>query len=170
MFHGKCSAALSILTEKKTTGVLHPNSTTPSGETVLEVLKSKHPPPQSVKIEACPPPNLAPPPLPDPITFDCIDADLIRHASKRTNEAAGPSGLDAHGWRRICCSFKEESNDLCHALALFTRRLCTQPINHTILAPFLACKLIALDKNPGVRPIGICEVARRICLRLSYSW
>jgi len=29
-------------------------------------------------------------------------------------------------------------------------------------SPFLACRLIALNKNPGVRPIGLCETTRRI--------
>ena len=102
------------------------------------------------------------PPLPSPVMFECIDAEMIRHGAKDTTGAAGPSGLDAHGWRRICCTFKEASNDLCHSLALVARRLCTQVVNHSALAPLLACRLIALDKNPGVRPIGICEVSRRI--------
>ena len=30
------------------------------------------------------------------------------------------------------------------------------------LSPFLACRLIVLNKNPGVLPIGVCETARRI--------
>ena len=76
--------------------------------------------------------------------------------------AAGLSGLDAHNWRRICCTFKKASDDLCHSLALHARRFCTQVVDHSISAPFLACRSIALDKNPGVHPIGVCEVPRQI--------
>lgn len=48
-------------------------------------------------------------------------------------------------------------------LARFTRILCTQQINDPdSLEAFLACTLIPLDKNPGLRPIGIGEVIRRI--------
>ena len=47
-------------------------------------------------------------------------------------------------------------------MALFTRRLCTIYLSPILLSPFLSCRLIALDKCPGVRPIGMCEVARRI--------
>ena len=162
MFQGKCSAALSVLSDRNASGVLGPDDVLPSGETVSHVLRSKHPPPQTINDEACPPPAIDPPLLPNPIMFDCIDADLIRHGAKHTNGAAGPSCMDAHGWRRICCTFKDASDDLCHSLALVARRMCTQFIDHNALAPLLACRLIALDKNPGVRPIGVCEVPRRI--------
>ena len=50
----------------------------------------------------------------------------------------------------------------CVAMSSFARRLCTVFLSPDLLSPFLVCRLIALDKNPGVRPIGVCEVMRRI--------
>ena len=32
----------------------------------------------------------------------------------------------------------------------------------TYLKPYIACRLIPLDKQPGVCLIGICEVSRRV--------
>ena len=144
MFREKYGAASALLSEEKTSGVLGEN----------DALKSKHPSAQCLNQEAIPP-------LPNPVMFVRIDADSIRHAAKGTTGAAGPSGLDAHNWRRIC-TFKEASDDLFHSLALLAHTLCTQVVDHSILALSLACRLIALDKNPGVRPIGVCEVPRRI--------
>ena len=43
------------------------------------------------------------------------------------------------------------------------KHLCVSDIkNYSSTEPYLACRLIPLDKNPGVRPIGIGEVLRRI--------
>ena len=83
--------------------------------------------------------------------------------------AAGPSGLDAPAWKRLCCFFKSASADLCDALALVARRICTSYVDPIALQPFVACRLMALDKCPGVRPIGIGEVVRRIIGRAIIS-
>ena len=37
------------------------------------------------------------------------------------------------------------------------------------LSPFLACSLIALNKNPGTRLIGICETSRSIIAKAVLS-
>ena len=36
------------------------------------------------------------------------------------------------------------------ALAILARRLCTTFVDPIIISPLMACRLIALDKNPGV--------------------
>ena len=87
---------------------------------------------------------------------------MIRSAALKTTGATGPSCLDAPTWRRLCTSFKSASVDLCHSLAISAKRLCTTFVDPSAIAPFLACRLIALDKNPGVHPIGIGDTARRI--------
>ena len=83
--------------------------------------------------------------------------------------SAWPSGLDAYGWRRLCTSFKGASGELCHSLALVARRVCTSFVDPKSISPLLACRLIALDKNPGVRPIGIGDTVRRILAKAVLS-
>ncbi len=100
--------------------------------------------------------GIATPPEVLPVWFDQITASTIRRAALNTKGATGPSGIDAHSWRILCTSFKSASHDLCHALA----RICTSLVDPKGLSPLTTCRLIALDKRPGVRPIGICETSR----------
>ena len=62
----------------------------------------------------------------------------------------------------MCTLYNMESPELCHTLALMAKWLASTYVDPKGLEPFLACRLVALDKRPGVRPIGICETARRI--------
>ena len=76
--------------------------------------------------------------------------------------------LDHLGWMLMLgedCALPSKqlhADDLCQVLADFAKRLCISLLDPRGLAPFLACRLIALDKCPGVRPIGIRDTARRI--------
>ena len=97
-----------------------------------------------------------------PVIFDVLDGAAICSAALQTRGAAGPSGLDALGWRRLCTYFQGACNDLCDDLASVARRLCTSYVDPAGIAALMAGRLIVLDKNPGVRPIGVGEVIRRI--------
>ena len=101
--------------------------------------------------------------------FDALTRSVIRSAALQTFGAPGFSGVDARSWRSICTSFHTASNDLCEAMALFARHLCTTYLSPNILASFLSCRLIALDKCPGIRPIGVCEVACQIVAKAALS-
>ena len=135
--------------------------TDPISETVLESFKSKHPPPGSIAADALLSPGLE---VSDhhPVLFDQITGSTIRSAALRCSGSAGPSGLDAPAWQRLSTAFKGSSTEVCEALALVARQLCTVYVAPSALSAFTACRLIALDKCPGVRPIGVAEVTRRI--------
>ena len=127
--------------------------------TTRDILIEKHPPGKPAQqiylLQEHPIPT-------DSIRFENLNAEAIQKAALKTSGAAGLSGLDAYAWRRLCSSFKSASKELCSALAAVGRRLCTDSINPDHLSAFVACRLIPLDKCPGVRPIGIGEVPRRI--------
>ena len=78
---------------------------------------------------------------------------MVKDAIKKTRGAAGPSGMDAdgwcHNWFKVTLDMQEKTFE----------NQCPER-NANYLATFLTCKLIPLDKQPGVRPVGIGEVLR----------
>ena len=148
VFSGRCKAALDLLSDKGSSGILHLNDlikpNDPNPQSVKEALISKHPPAQYIHEECI---LDGAPEDPHPIIFEAIKSDLIRSSALKTTGAAGPSGLDAHMWRRLCTSFKGPSRDLGESLATVARRLCSEYVDPSLIEPLLACRLIALDKN-----------------------
>ena len=155
MQKGNVNGAIKLLSNNMQNGVL------PLTDDTLKLLKIKHPEPAETSADVL---------LTDipekihPIKFEDINADTIRRAAINTKGGSGPSGMDADGWRTLFVSnsFGDSSSDLCKAFACAVRKLCTVDHLQDSLEAFLACRLIPLDKNPGLRPIGVGEILRRI--------
>ena len=166
MLQGRTQAALRLLSDRTRACPLYldalPFPDNPSGS-VLDHLIQKHPSPHSINEEAVILPN-SPSSNHEPhsILFEGIEGRTIKNAALRVSGAAGPSGIDSMMMRRLCVSFGSKSEDLCNSLALVARRLCSSYVDPDSLSAFLSCQLIALDKCPGVRPIGIGETCRRV--------
>ena len=160
MLSGKVNAAFRPLSDTEGAGIL------PTSKQTTDLLKEKHPV-GSPKYD-----DLllhGPDKLYEECTYKEINAALTYKIACKIKGAAVPSNLDANESRRILTSssFGDNSRDLCSTIALTAKKLCLKRYcgNDGSLEAFLACKLIPLDKNPGVRPTGIGEVIRRILTR-----
>lgn len=143
-------------------GVMEPEDII-GNKTVLEVLKEKHPNRTHFQESSLVPPETDEcPSLSHPILFEEIDGHKIRKIVMKMHGAGGPSAIDANIWRRFCTGFHKDSEQLCQAIATISKLLATVDIDPNSIKSLTACRLVPLNKNPGVRPIGICEVLRRI--------
>ena len=165
MFQGNTKAAIHLITENNKGRVLLPSDLVspgdPASSSVLDALKSKHPTAQPLSCDAIYSPD-SPPPNVHPVIFEELDTQCIRSAALRTTGAGAPSSTDALFWRRLCTSFKRSSDELCYSLSCVAKQLCSSFVDPEGLSALLACRLVALDKNPGVCPIGICETVQCI--------
>ena len=160
MLQGRVRAALRVLSDHDNGFPLQLDKMIGT-KSVREILLDKHPRGRPLDTSAVTPP--VPSAFdPHPVYFDSITGSLIRSIALHVDGAAGPSNLDAHCWHRICSSYHGASADMQNPLAGLARRLCTEFDGPACLTAFTACHLIVLDKSPGVRPIGVCEVVRRI--------
>ena len=153
MGKGKVAKATRELTTEGTAGTL------PLDVDTCRKLKELHPTGQNVTHGTTfDGPYVAPPPA----MFSMITGERIRKHALHTHGAAGPSGLDAKGWKNILSvsKFGAAAKDLGDAVATLARKMATEDCQ--FLEAITACRLIALNKNPGCRPVGVGEVLRRI--------
>ena len=108
MFQGKISAANDLLATGSKGGVLKAGDIVDlddQGEKfVLDILRSKHPSTSPAPAQAFKFGSATPSPV-HPVIFEQIAASMIPSAALNTKGAAGPSGLDAYCWRRLCSAF-----------------------------------------------------------------
>ena len=162
MMAGKVGQALKFINNDDNTIGIHTLT-----EDIKQILEDKHPKGEEICADVL---------LPDtsrdqqPVIFESLSTDMIKEASKNLNGSGGPTLIDSDIWKHILCSnfYGKVPDQLAESMALLGRRLCSEDIEPNCLNEYLSCRLIPLDKgmdknnNPGVRPIRIGEVFRRI--------
>ena len=98
------------------------------------------------------------------IKFESIDIEKIQKAAVKTQGYSEPSGMDTYGWKWILTSkqFGKSFIDLCKAFTEVIEKICSIKNQSASLERFLAWRLIPLDKNAGLQPIGTGELLRCI--------
>lgn len=156
---GHLRAACRNITSREGGGVLSPDDVcTKIGIPVLEALRAKHPPlrdPASVGSEggAFEPYDRAPTPVPFVVT-----ADVVEDVASRLSGSAGPGGTDAVKLRNWLLRYGGSSAALRSELAALTTWIANSNPPWAAYRALMACRLVALDKQPGVRPVGIGEI------------
>ena len=150
---GQVSAATRSLTEEARNGIL------PITQETMQLLKEKHPhenDSEGIRFQG----NYNPV---NAVIFERITGEMVWKKAVETTGGAGPSGLNADGWRVLLSTAKckDAAVGLRNAIATLARKLATSPCQNT--QALVANRLIPLKKQPnGCRPIGVGEVMRRI--------
>ena len=115
------NAAIRLLDDDTSSGVL------PRAADVIRTLRQKHPdakPSNDTVVLHGPFSHV------NEKIFDGINADLVRKHWIRTKASHRPSGLDADFSSKILCNstFGKASENLCHAIALLARILCSEEL------------------------------------------
>ena len=90
---------------------------------------------------------------------------MILKAATLTKGGSGPSGLDADGWQGSIASreFGTSSTGLRKTFAQLIKKVSIEELETpTSLETLTVCRLVPIGKKPGLRPIGVGEVLRRI--------
>ena len=162
LLNGKIREATRFITERQESGGVmlpHEDAIKPSGKTVLEVLKMKHPeqaeshPDAFVECEEL------------PVLIDVTVTEThVRKTAHKLSGSAGPSGADSNHWQAWLLKYGNHSKELRESVAILIERQANNILEWEEIRAQKAKREIALKKLPaGVRPIGCGELLDRLC-------
>ena len=165
MMEGRIRSAVRLVTDRGGRGVLDPEDEAhgrngPLGMSLYDVLQEKHLVQRIVEPSAFLDCGVLPPLEQVDITTAHIET-VARHLFG----SAGPSGTCSEQWRNFPLRCGTASARLREAIAASTRRHANEVVPWNDMRAFLARRGIALNKQPGVRPIGIGECRQRIAAK-----
>ena len=86
---------------------------------------------------------------------------VVAEVAGKLRGGAGPGSVDALCLSRWLLKYGKASQELREELAAWTEWLANESPPWAAYRAVMGCRLVALDKCPGVRPLGIGEVWRR---------
>lgn len=152
---GNLTKAVNYITSVEQTSLLYPSDDV-DGNIVHDILASKHPSPTTTAYKTLHEYG----DLPDLVPLTITD-DIVLKIARRLQGSGGLDGVDAHALRRWLTRFDEASLQLRTALATLTENISNKLYPWASIRALMSCRLVSLDKNPGVRPIGIGQIWRR---------
>ena len=167
---GKVREAVQMATSRDGGGLLHPDSTdAKSGKPVVDVLQDKH---QEMwisdagtdKVMAFEPYPAVPAPLP----LDSSEAAAAR-VTKNLSGGTGPDSIDSLDLKNWLLYHKKASQALREELVAWVEWVANKLTPWAAYRATKNCRLVALDKRPGVRPVSIASVWDRAICKLALS-
>lgn len=156
MLRGDVRGAVRYLTEREKGGIHMPDEIDEkTGDPVEEVLRSKHP---DAKIAD---PSFLPKydEVPDFVDLD-ITEDVVERVARKLSGSGGLGGSDAQAVSQLLLKFGTASRKLRIVMAKVGQWLANESPPWAAYRALMAGRLLAVDKCPGIRPIGVGETWR----------
>jgi hypothetical protein len=153
---GKLRQAVRYLTDREKGIIMMPDENDDkTGDSVATVLESKHPDARVPNVSFLPTfPN-----TPDFMDLD-ITEDSVEKVAGRLSGSAGLGGTDAQALSHWLLKFGTASRKLRVALAGLASWMANEFPPWAAYRALMSGRLLALDKCPGVRPVGVGETWR----------